>query len=46
MAFSVYPIKDQGMPDAIGISDGMVDIVILKADVGYLIEVLKVIGGD
>jgi hypothetical protein len=40
---SVYQIRDQGMPDAIGISDGICDVKVLKADVKCLIEMLEVV---
>jgi hypothetical protein len=43
MPISVYQITDQGLPPAVGISDGHNDIVILKCDIKYLLELLQVI---
>jgi hypothetical protein len=43
---SVYVIRDQGMPPAVGISDGLSDIVVTKSDINRLIEMLEMFGGE
>jgi hypothetical protein len=39
---SVYKIEDQGLPPAVGISDGLSDVVVLVTDIVTLVELLQV----